>query len=225
MAENKTAVGGGDSVHQASNLYKDAFQDDPVIAYLCGLPIDARHEYLYAYFTGLTTAAALNGGIFEHAADWSACQILLPPGKRVDNPWTLIPAGVFGVLWKLGIGGCRRMLLEYEPLTDAARRKALGDQKDFYYIFFVATKAEARGRGLCSALIKSAQDRAAKEGFPVWIEATTERSWKLYEKMGFKTVSTIILGKGKVGPDGIERKGGDGVPVWMMIWWPPKTTL
>ncbi|TKA73891.1 hypothetical protein B0A55_03797 [Friedmanniomyces simplex] len=228
MADSKNhsiTLGGEDRIHQASNLYQTAFQDDPVITYmLCNLSTPARHNYLYSYFTSLMTASALNGGIIEQADDWSSCSVLIPPGKRVDNPWTLVPAGILGALFKLGIAGCRRMLFEYEPLTDAARRKALGGQKEFYYVFFVATRAEARGRGLSSALLKSAQRRAAEEQVPVWLEATTEYSWKLYQKLGFETIDTIVLGRGYAGPDGSQQKGGEGVPVRGMIWWPSKAT-
>ena len=224
MAQARTATEREDRVHQSSLLYKDAFADDPVIAYmLCSLSPEARHEYLYTYFTKLMTASALNGGIFEVADDWSSCLILIPPGKHVDNTWTLLPAGILGLLWKIGLHGCRRMLTEYEPMTEAVRRKALKGETKFYYVFFLATKADARRRGLCSALIESAKRRAAQEGVPVWLEATTEYSWKLYAKLAFETVDTVVLGKGSAAPDGSQQKGGEGVPVRAMIWWPPKS--
>lgn len=57
----------------------------------------------------------MNGAIFEEAGDWSSCSVIMPPGRHVDNIWTLLPAGLLKVLWKLGLKGCRRMLGEYEP--------------------------------------------------------------------------------------------------------------
>ncbi|KAK3075256.1 hypothetical protein LTR53_001621 [Teratosphaeriaceae sp. CCFEE 6253] len=221
MAQVRTAAESEDRVHRCSNLYKDAFKDDPVLTYmLCNLSPEARHAYLYTYFTSLLTASALNGGIFEEADDWSSCSVLIPPGKRVDNPWTLLPAGILGILFRIGFAGCRRMLAEYEPLVEAVRLKALGGQKAFYYVFFVATDAAARGKGLSSALVQSVQRRAAAEDVPVWLEATTEYSGRLYRKLGFETVDTVVLGKGHAAPDGSQQKGGEGVPVEAMIWWP-----
>jgi hypothetical protein len=75
---------------------------------------------------------------------------------------------------------------------------------------------------LSSALIRNIQAQAARDQLPVWLEATTAYSHLLYQKLGFDTVDEIILGKGKAAPDGTEAKGGGGVKIWGMIWWPQK---
>jgi hypothetical protein len=71
----------------------------------------ARLAYLPDYFTALLKAAALNGASFDAVADpsgdYETAAVLMPPGRRVDNTWTLLPAGFVGCLWKLGWGGCR----------------------------------------------------------------------------------------------------------------------
>jgi hypothetical protein len=41
----------------------------------------------------------------------------------------------------------QRMLSEYTGLTNAAKKKALKGQKKFYYVFFVGTRYDSRGRG------------------------------------------------------------------------------
>ena len=75
---------------------------------LCSLKDDATREaYLPAYFRTLLKAAALNDAAFDEVADWKCCSVMMPPGKRVDNTWTLIPAGFFPALWKLGVSGCQ----------------------------------------------------------------------------------------------------------------------
>jgi GNAT superfamily N-acetyltransferase len=219
-------TGGGERIAQAANLYQHAFRDDPVMSYmLCNLTTQQRHAYLREYFTRLNTAAALNAGVFEEADDWASALVFLPPGHRIDNPWTLIPAGIFQVLWKLGIAGCNRMLREFEPAVKALQRKELGDSTHFYYLFIIATRDDARRRGLSSALARRLQERAAKEDAPVWLEATTEASARLYAKWGFKSVGKVILGKAVAAPDGSRQQGGAGVPVDCMIWRPGKEEL
>jgi GNAT superfamily N-acetyltransferase len=220
----KITTGGRERIPTTASLYATSFRSDPVITYLLStLPPPHRHAYLGEYFTRLATAAALNSAIFSEASDYSSISIVLPPGKSVDNPWTLIPAGLFSVLWRLGWKGCWRMLGEYEPATGAVRRKALGVyQGNFYYLFFVATREDKRGRGLSSALIKGLLERAQEEGLPVWLEATTEYSSKVYAKLGFGRVETVVLGKGHADADGTALKGGNGVPIYCMVWWPEK---
>ena len=212
-------------IAQTASLYKTAFRTDPGVTYVLGaLPESARHAYLEEYFTRLATAAALNAAVFSEAEAFSSVTVVIPPGKTVDNPCTLVPAGIFQVLWKLGLSGCWRMLCEFEPATKRVRRRVLAaaGAKEFYYLFFVATREDARGKGLSSALIRKLQERAGAEGLPVWLEATTEHSAGVYAKLGFERCETVLLGKGKVGADGLEKVGGEGVPIHCMIWWPGK---
>jgi ribosomal protein S18 acetylase RimI-like enzyme len=117
----------------------------------------------------------------------------------------------------------QRMLYEFPSLTDPAKKKGLKGQKNYYYVFFVGTDPNAQGQGMCSAIMRECQARAAKEGLPVWLEATTEKSMKIYSNLGWELVEEMVLGKGKAKADGALEKGGEGVKFWAMVWWPPAT--
>jgi GNAT superfamily N-acetyltransferase len=114
------------------------------------------------------------------------------------------------------------MLREFEPATKRVRRSVLGSTQQFYYLFFVATREDARGKGLSSALIRQLQERARGEGVPVWLEATTEHSAGVYARLGFERCGTVVLGKGKVGAGGLQQAGGEGVKIHCMVWRPEK---
>jgi Acetyltransferase (GNAT) domain len=121
------------------------------------------------------------------------------------------------------------MLLEYEPLTTSARSLALAPGEQHFYVFFVGTREDCRGRGLASSLLRNYQSRATAANMPIWLEATTAKSRDIYLKLGFESVQEIVLGKGRVGSDGLVVKAsgdGDGekeaigVQVWGMVWRP-----
>ena len=118
------------------------------------------------------------------------------------------------------------MLGEYEPAIKRVRKAVLGSRhvERFYHLFFIATREDARGQGLSSALIGKVQAKAREEGLPVWLEATTEYSRGVYAKLGFEAVGTVVLGEGSVGADGLVKTGGSGVPIYCMVWWPGKDT-
>jgi ribosomal protein S18 acetylase RimI-like enzyme len=224
MSDLSITTGGKERVGEAAKINGIAFRDDPVMSYfMSSFGTERRHEYMPEYMKSILTAAALNAAIFYEAEDFASIMVLMQPNKRVDNPWTWLPAGLIPALLKIGFKGFLRMIMEYEPETDKLRRKAMinGTHQNCYYVFFVATSAEHRGRGLSSALLREAQATAAQNGLPLWLEATTEYSWKLYSKLGFETVGTLVLGKGRVGSDGLDKKDGEGVPVRGMVWWPP----
>ena len=74
---------------------------------MCSLSDEAREAYYPAYMHALLKAGSLNDAIFEEANEWSCCAVWMPPGKRVDNPFTLLQAGFLTCLLKLGFGGCK----------------------------------------------------------------------------------------------------------------------
>jgi len=74
--------------------------------------------------------------------------------------------------------------------------------------------------GLAAALLDHYKNIAAREHVPIWLEATTAYSRDYYAKRGFELVDEMVLGKGKAAPDGTPQKGGEGVPLYGMVWWP-----
>lgn len=79
-----------------------------------------------------------------------------------------------------------------------------------------------RFAGLASEVIRAMQKRAEQDGAPLWTEASTPRSAKLYASLGFKAVETFMVGKGEADEKGHKKAGGEGVPVVAMIWRPPQ---
>ena len=95
-------------VEAATKLLSSIFGTDPVITYiLCSMKPETRLAYLPKYFSALLTAAGMNKAIFDEADDWKCCGVLMPPKRRVDNPWTILQAGFIPMLWNVGVGGCQ----------------------------------------------------------------------------------------------------------------------
>lgn len=92
------------------------------------------------------------------------------------------------------------------------------EMKRHWYVFIMGTPVDRRRQGLASELLMDMQDRARLDGRPLWLEATTEDSLALYLKHGFQNHGEIILGKGKVGRDGLPKTNGEGVVIWSMSW-------
>ena len=117
------------------------------------------------------------------------------------------------------------MILDYESRANACKRKYLRNKegnlvKKYHYLFFIATDFHARGQGLASQVVARYQVEACKDGLPIWLEASSERSRSVYAKQGFELMQEITLGKGTHGANGAHKKGGPGVKIWAMCWWP-----
>ncbi len=80
-----------------------------------------------------------------------------------------------------------------------------------YYVRTVGVRTALQGRGVGSALVQPTLDRADSAGLPTYIEASSERSAALYERLGFVHMDVLEL------PEG-------GPPVWLMRR-PPRTDI
>jgi ribosomal protein S18 acetylase RimI-like enzyme len=105
-------------------------------------------------------------------------------------------------------------------LTKACKVKYLKSGEKYYYVFFLGTLESARGKGMCSRIAKHYQDVARKEGVTIWMEAATEYCRKLYERLGFETLEEVRVGVGKADKGGNACVGGEGFPIWAMVWRP-----
>jgi len=106
------------------SLYTSVFDADPVITYLLSsLPKERRLAYLPAFFNTLLKAVASNKAVFNEANNYESAAVLMPPGERVDNVWTMVSAGFVGCLWNLGLGGCK---VSPEPSFFAQGRRSSG---------------------------------------------------------------------------------------------------
>lgn len=68
---------------------------------------EERLEYLPTYWSKLGRSALMNDAIITEADGWKAAAIVVPPGKSIENVWTLLYAGFLDVLWKIGFSGLK----------------------------------------------------------------------------------------------------------------------
>ncbi|KAJ5745257.1 hypothetical protein N7520_010439 [Penicillium odoratum] len=231
MAKSLVPLTHGRAANQLEELLKPVarlnghvFHTDPVITYmLLDMSSEERLAYLPTYWSTLIRSALLNDAIITEADGWKAASVIIPPGKCIDNVWTLIYAGFLCVLWRLGFSGFKRLWNDFSGMTDNAKKKGLRGQKRYYYIFSLGTELEHRGKGLAKSIMRDHQYTARAENVPIWLEATSPSSRKLYLSLGFEEIEEIILGKGKVDPNAIVQPGGPGIPLYAMVWWPEQS--
>jgi len=66
---------------------------------------EERLTYLPTYWTTLVRSALMNDALITEADGWKAASVIIPPGKAIDNVWTLLYAGFLCVLWRIGLSG------------------------------------------------------------------------------------------------------------------------
>lgn len=169
----------------------DAFATDPVLRWL--IPSQRRRDTRMRRLFALELAHyVFPAGRVLTTDDFRGANLELPPGR-----WKMTMPLSAAIGW-LRVFGMR--LPRASRLQTFFSRNHL--QEPHYYIRYVGVAARFQGQGLGTALLHPTLDRCDREGLPAYLEASSERSAALYERLGF-----VHLG---------ELRVPDGPPFWPM---------
>ncbi|KAI1272352.1 hypothetical protein F5Y07DRAFT_305705 [Xylaria sp. FL0933] len=216
--------GGKEFIQHAVPVLTRAFRNDPIFNYfMVALSEEERNGYLSEFLTTLLRATILNDGFILELSSWGCCAGMLPPGKKLDNPRTLFRAGLPAAVMRLKPIGIKRVLIDHAMAVKRAKKKTFTpkEMSEYWYLFIIGTDTNRQRQGLGGILLEHMKAHALSHGRrPLWLEASNQNARKLYAKHGFEEVEEITLGVGLAGPDGLPRKGGEGVKTWGMVWRP-----
>ncbi|MFI9820983.1 GNAT family N-acetyltransferase [Streptomyces sp. NPDC052013] len=157
-------------------LLDEAFQNDPVSGWVFpGEEYRRRtHHRLMAAFTDIVLAE----GRIDVTEDGSACAL-----------WMSVPADEHGQ--GEADDGPAQVRQAVDP--DNERVEQIGrltadihpSGRAHEYLWMIGVAPDRQGEGLGTALIASVLDRCDQEGLPAYLEASSERSRRLYERLGF----------------------------------------
>jgi GNAT superfamily N-acetyltransferase len=79
----------------------------------------------------------------------------MPPGKNMDDFWTILRSGMWRLWYKLSREGKTRFYDEFLPLLHHAKHDVMGERdNDSYYLVYLGSKPSARGKGYAKKLIE-----------------------------------------------------------------------
>jgi RimJ/RimL family protein N-acetyltransferase len=170
---------------QLSATLADAFATEPVMAWL--IPSRRRKDTrLRRLFAHELAHYVFPAGRVLTTDDFRGASLELPPGRwKMTMP--LSAAIGFVRVFGMWLPRASRMQVFFS-------RNHL--QEPHYYIRYLGVATRFQGQGLGAALLRPTLDRCDREGLPAYLEASSERSAALYERLGF-----VHLGELRV-PDG-----------------------
>ncbi|KOV97981.1 acetyltransferase [Streptomyces sp. NRRL B-1140] len=171
-------------------LLDEAFQDDPVSGWVFPGAEErrAKHPGLMAAFTDIV----LEAGRIDVTEDGSACALWLSMPADEDHDE---PAGRDGAAEDEGPALVREAVdpdnerIEMIGRLTAAIHPA---GRAHEYLWMIGVAPGRQGEGLGTALIESVLDRCDREALPAYLEASSARSRKLYERLGFELVGPVL---------------------------------
>jgi ribosomal protein S18 acetylase RimI-like enzyme len=168
-----------------------AFAQDPVLSFLFDDPV-ARPSMLAMFF-----AARLAGGIgMDEVLTVDGCSsaaVWVPP-QEPDDPGPDFGGVVAASMSLLGEEQALAKFIALQPMLEAH------PHTPHWYLAFVGTRPEGRGRGLASALVTVVTDRCDAEGVPAYLESSNPANVPLYERHGFSVTGEVSIVDGPTIP-------------------------
>jgi GNAT superfamily N-acetyltransferase len=164
----------------------DAFDDDPVMAWLFPKPSD-RRKRLDRWFRIEGARHLLHDTVWcdeagRGAAYWD------PPGH-----WRMTPGQILRSLPRTAPLFGRRIPT---ALRGLARVEGVHPDEPHHYLAVLGTAAAAQGKGVGSALLAPTLEECDATGVPAYLESSKERNIPFYARHGFEVTGEVQLPKG-----------------------------
>jgi GNAT superfamily N-acetyltransferase len=187
------------AVPKVAAVLADAFVNDPFFTWLLpgSLRLQTRLRTMFA--AEIEQYVLPNGGTVWTTSGYDGAVTELPPGawampKSFTGKEALKLMRSFGT--RLALAGRVQRAMDQRHLREP-----------HFYVRTVGVRTERQGQGVGSALMQPTLERADSAGLSTYIEASSERSAALYERLGFVHLDVLQL------PEGGPR-------LWLM-WRPP----
>ena len=184
-----------DAVPTVAAALADAFINDPVYTWMLPRTLRLKPRLRTMFAAEMAQYVLPNGGTVWTTSDYDGAVCELPPGSVGDAE---VHDGKGGAQLAAGV----RHAIAARGKS-AARDGGATPMEPHFYLRIVGVRTALQGKGVGSALMQPTLERADSAGLPAYIEASTERSAALYERLGFVHIDVLEL------PDG-------GPPVWRM---------
>ena len=146
---------------EAAACLAEAFRHDHVVRYAIDTPDrmhlteEERVEMHKQAMEYVTYAHCLNGLVITVGDNYACVALWLPPGKNIDDWWTVMRSGMWRMMFKLSKEGKERFFTEFLPLLGNTKSEVLGElNNDSWYLNYVGTKESARGKGYAKKLVE-----------------------------------------------------------------------
>ena len=145
---------------EAAACLAEAFRLDNVVRYAIDTPDrlhlseEERYELHTASMEYVVYAHILQGLVLTAGENYDCVALWLPPGKNIDDWWTVLRSGLWRMNYRLSKEGKIRFFEEFLPLLSRTKTEGLGDRDEkSWYLNYIGTKPSARGKGYARKLI------------------------------------------------------------------------
>ena len=188
VPNDRVRIVGINEYKKAAQCLAESFLNDAVAQYFLhtddggfkGWTPETRvlHNRIYEYITyahclkGLVTTIGPDydsvalwyglGHFIKNSAKLNRFSNRMPPGKNMDDYYTMFRSGMWRLRYQLSSEGAYRLFQEFLPKLHESKTQALGkDDDNSWYLVYIGTKRGAQRKGYAKALIEMVTDQVS----------------------------------------------------------------
>jgi GNAT superfamily N-acetyltransferase len=174
---------------EAIELLTNAFAADPVLAYFGDRQKGERLE-LIQWFAKVALNYSYKDGQIYTTKSLEGIAIWIPPGKFPLNDFRLLILGGYALPFKINPS----KLLEFISLfLKVEKQHKQNVDRQHWYLFMLGVAPDRRSQGIGSLLLQPILERADRAKLSCYLETSTPRAVRFYQKHGFEIISEIKL--------------------------------
>ncbi|MBV6622867.1 MAG: GNAT family N-acetyltransferase [Rivularia sp. (in: Bacteria)] len=169
-------------IHQATETLVNAFSKDPIIEYI--LPeADNRKDKVSHNLWEATLRYAQPFNHIYTTPEIKGIAAWIPPGKYPLNLLQILQAGFYKTPFLLGLKALKKFLPIF-TLFDKYHEQDM--HQPHWYLFALGVSSACQSQGIGKSLIQPILERADEQNLPCYLETSTEKAVRFYQKNGFK---------------------------------------
>ena len=173
---------------KAGAVLADAFQNDPFWrALLEDINIDQKRSF----YEGSVRYGYRYGEAYATSDHLEGITVWVPSDHADMTFWRAIRSGSFNTAMKIGIKMSLKMKPIFEPLEEARRANMNG--QEYIYVIIVGIAQEYQGQGFGRKLLSAMIEESEQIQKSLYLETTTPKNVKMYERQGFRVLNQITL--------------------------------
>jgi GNAT superfamily N-acetyltransferase len=184
-----------DDFSRLAGVLADAFINDPVYTWMLPGSLRLRPRLRALFMAEFEQYVLPNGGSVWTTSGYEGAVCELPPGAW-EMPRSFTGKGA--LRWVRAFGTRLSLAMRVQRAMEERH-----PHEPHFYVRIVGVRTDRQGNGVGTALMQPTLGKADSARVPAYIEASTERSAALYERLGFVHTEVLEL------PEG-------GPPVWLM---------
>jgi ribosomal protein S18 acetylase RimI-like enzyme len=182
-------------IGKASEVLENAFNQDPIFSYIAPKNTSEKANFIKHCCQILLCYSQDYHHIYTTTDNIKGVAAWIPPGHSTDNIFRFLQLGIISLLFKMDI---RKLgILLSMILAEKYHKHSM--KKPHWYLMMLGVSPDFQGQGIGGMLLEPVLQQADREGFPCYLETSTEDAVRFYQRHGFE-----VIWNGEISKDSLQ---------------------